>query len=162
MLPGDTGTFLYTMPVVIGCSLVASRLVSMTFIPLLGYYLLKPKAEPTIEERRRSGFAAAYYRLGSWAIDHRWAFLGGSLAILTLGGVFMSQLKTQYFPKDLQYLSYVDVWLPEDAPVSATGRIAADVEVAVQRVANEYAEHHAKNGEEPRRILKSLTTFVGG
>ena len=31
-LSGDTGRFLYSMPVVIGCSLVASRLVSMTFI----------------------------------------------------------------------------------------------------------------------------------
>ena len=52
------GAFLYSLPVVIGCSLVASRLVSMTFIPLLGYYLLRPKAEPSIEERRKSGFAA--------------------------------------------------------------------------------------------------------
>ena len=65
LLPGDTGTFLYSLPVVIACSLVASRLVSMTFIPLLGYYLLRPQAEPSIEERRKSGFAAAYYRVGA-------------------------------------------------------------------------------------------------
>jgi multidrug efflux pump subunit AcrB len=52
LLPGDTGTFLYSLPVVIGCSLIASRLVSMTFIPLLGYYLLTPKLEPTVEQRR--------------------------------------------------------------------------------------------------------------
>jgi multidrug efflux pump subunit AcrB len=43
---GDTGRFMYSLPIVIGASLVASRLVSMTFIPLLGYYLLRPKAEP--------------------------------------------------------------------------------------------------------------------
>ena len=85
ILPGDTGVFLYTMPVVIACSLVASRLVSMTFIPLLGYYLLRPKAEPTIEERRKSGFAAAYYRIGSLAIERRWAFLA-SFVLIALGG----------------------------------------------------------------------------
>src|SRR6185312_2438006 len=90
-LPGDTGTFLYSLPVVIGCSLVASRLVSMTFIPLLGYYLLRPKREPSLDERRKTGFAAAYYRVGRAAIDHRWAFLAGSLVILALGVVFMSQ-----------------------------------------------------------------------
>src|SRR5581483_5947952 len=57
-LSGDSGTFMYSLPIVITCSLVASRIASMTFIPLLGYYLLKPKAEPTLEERRKSGFAA--------------------------------------------------------------------------------------------------------
>jgi multidrug efflux pump subunit AcrB len=159
MLPGDTGVFLYTMPVVIACSLVASRLVSMTFIPLLGYYLLRPKAEPTIEERRKSGFAAAYYRIGSLAIEHRWSFLAASLVLIALGGVFMGQLKTQYFPQDLQYLSYVDVWLPEDAPASTTGRVAQEVEASIQRVADAYAKEH---GRESTHVLKSLTTFVGG
>src|SRR5262249_30971922 len=69
-LPGDTGTFIYSLPIVITCSLVASRLVSMTFIPLLGYYLLRPKAEPSLEERRKKGFAAFYYRIGTAAIEH--------------------------------------------------------------------------------------------
>src|SRR5215472_7436234 len=45
MLSGDMGKFIYSLPIVLACSLVASRLVSMTFIPLLGYYLLKPKPE---------------------------------------------------------------------------------------------------------------------
>ena len=148
MMPGDTGTFLYSLPVVIGCSLVASRLVSMTFIPLLGYYLLRPKAEPTIEERRRSGFAAAYYRVGRMAIAHRWVFLAGAMAFLVLGGGIASQLKTQYFPKDLQYLSYVDVWLPEDAPLSATQQATGEAEAIIREVAGDR--------------LHSLTTFVGG
>ena len=162
VLPGDPGQFVYSLPVVIGSSLVASRVVSMTFIPLLGYYLLRPKAEPSIEERRKSGFAAAYYRVGKAAIRHRWAFLAGSLAFIVLGGVFASQLRTQFFPVDLQYLSYVDVWLPEDAPVAATDRVARQVEDTVRRVAAEYAKEHAEGGERPREILKSLTTFVGG
>jgi len=150
-IPGDTGKFLYSMPVVIGASLVASRLVSMTFIPLLGYYILKPKAEATIEERRKSGFASAYYRFGRFAIEHRWAFLAASLLILVAGGWFGKQLKPQYFPKDLQYLSWVDVWLPEDAPLSATRQATDEVEAVIREVTSEH-----KIG------LKSLTTFIGG
>jgi multidrug efflux pump subunit AcrB len=161
-LPGDPGKFIYSLPVVIGCSLVASRVVSMTFIPLLGYYLLRPKAEPTMDERRTCGFAAWYYRVGSAAIQHRWAFLAGSLVILALGGVFGSRLKTQFFPPDLQYLSYIDVWLPEDAPVSATNRVAVQVEAAVRRVVDAYAQTHSEDPAHPRQLLKSLTTFVGG
>jgi multidrug efflux pump subunit AcrB len=147
-ISGDTGKFLYSMPVVIGASLVASRIVSMTFIPLLGYYILKPKGEPTIEERRKSGFAAAYYRFGRMAIRHRWAFLSAMVLFLT-GGVFIArQLPTQFFPKDLQYLSWVDVWLPEDAPLAATQHATAEAEAVVREVAGDK--------------LKSLTTFVGG
>jgi multidrug efflux pump subunit AcrB len=142
-LPGDSGTFLYSLPVVIGSSLVASRVVSMTFIPLLGYYLLRPGVEASIEARRTSGFAAWYYRVGRAAIRHRWAFLAASAVVLALGGFFMSRLKTQFFPVDLQYLSYVDVWLPEDAPVAATSRVADEVEGVVRRVADDYAREHA-------------------
>jgi multidrug efflux pump subunit AcrB len=161
-LPGDTGKFLYSLPVVIGSSLVASRVVSMTFIPLIGYYLLRPKAEPTLEERRKSGFAALYYKVGAFSIKHRWAFLSASLLVIASGGFFMSQLKTNFFPQDLQYLSYVDVWLPEDAPVAATNRIALQVESAVRREADKYALQHAEDTAHPAPLLKSITTFVGG
>ena len=158
---GDTGAFLYSMPVVITCSLVASRLASMTFIPLLGYYMVKPKKEVPISERRKKGFAAWYYRVGTAAINHRWKVLAGSLVFLALGVFFMSQLKTQFFPKDLSYLSYVDVWLPEDAPLEATNRATIRAEAVIRDVFKEYGDRHAEDGE-PRELLRSLTTFVGG
>src|SRR5688572_32014457 len=74
----------------------------------------------------------------------------------------MSQLKTNFFPQDLQYLSYVDVWMPEDAPVAATNRVALQVEGIVRRVADEYSKAHAEDQEHPTPLLKSITTFVGG
>src|SRR6201988_2618672 len=161
IIKGSTGEFIYTLPFVIACSLVASRLVSMTFIPLLSYYLLKPKFEMPIAERRKKGFAAKYYQLGTWAINHRWKVMAGALLFLIGGGVFMSQLKTQFFPKDLSYLSYVDIWLPADAPLSATSEAAAHSEEIIREVINEYGQHHSEDGK-PKEMLKSLTTFVGG
>jgi multidrug efflux pump subunit AcrB len=163
LIPGDTGQFLYSLPVVIGCSLVASRLVSMTFIPLLGYYLLKPKLEPTIEQRKQSGFASLYYRFGQFAIQRRWAFLTGLTVVVIGGGLALgAQLKTQYFPTDLQYLSYVDVWLSEDAPLSATQETTEQVEAIIRRVAAEYGQHHRDDNGGTREVLRSLTTFIGG
>ena len=82
LLSGNTGQFLYSLPVVMTCSLVASRLVSMTFIPLLAYYLLRPKAEESAREKRSHGFAALYYRVGRFAIRHRKLALLSSLLIL--------------------------------------------------------------------------------
>src|SRR6201988_1118779 len=161
IIKGSTGEFIYTLPVVIACSLVASRLVSMTFTPLLSDYLLKPKFEMPIAERRKKGFAAKYYQLGTWAINHRWKVMAGALLFLFCGGGFFLQLKTQFFPKDLSYLSYVDIWLPADAPLSATSEAAAHSEEIIREVINEYGQHHSEDGK-PKEMLKSLTTFVGG
>jgi multidrug efflux pump subunit AcrB len=157
LLAGATGQFIYSLPVVLTCSLVASRLVSMTFIPLLSYYLLRPKKELPIEERRKKGFASFYYRVGTAAIDHRWKVMAASLAFLALGALLMSQLKTQFFPKDLSYLSYVDVWLPEDAPLQATNETAALTEQVIRDTIKQYGQSHGKGD-----MLQSLTTFAGG
>ena len=99
LLSGSTGQFLYSLPITIACSLIASRLASMTFIPLLGYYLLRPKAEQPIEERRKHGFAAAYYRVGKFAIAHRWPVLIASFGVLALGGFFGKSLKAAVLPE---------------------------------------------------------------
>jgi len=84
-----------------------------------------------------------------------------SLVFLALGGFFASQLKTQFTPKDLSYLSYIDVWLPEDAPLSATREVADRAEAITRRVIDEYGKAHAEEGK-PLDLLESLTTFVGG
>ena len=130
----------------------------MSFIPLLGYYLLRPKPELPVEERRKKGFAARYYKLGLWAIEHRWKVLAGSVAVLVIGGVLMTQLKRQFFPKDLSYLSYIDVWLPEDAPFAETNQTAQQAEQVIRETVAQYAKEHKLDHE----ILQSLTTFVGG
>lgn len=150
-LSGSTGQFLYSLPITITCSLVASRLVSMTFIPLLGYYLLRPKAEPSVEQRRTKGFPAVYYRIGQFAIAHRWAVLFASFAVLAAGGYIGKSLKQQFFPKDLSYLAYIDINLPDDAPFALTDATAKQVE----RITQEFAA-------EQKRSLDSLAAFVGG
>lgn len=151
MLTGTMGQFLYSLPVVMTCSLVASRLVSMSFIPLLGYYVLRAQPEPSIEERRGRGFAARYYRLGQWAIQHRWLVLVGSMGVLIAGGFIGKALKQQFTPKDLSQLAFINIFLPEDAPFDLTNETAERVEQIAQEVA--VAE---------KRPLESMTSFVGG
>ncbi|HEY1251212.1 MAG TPA: efflux RND transporter permease subunit [Thermoanaerobaculia bacterium] len=161
-LTGDMGAFMKTLPIVIGCSLVASRLVSMTFIPLLGYYILRPKAEKPVEERRKSGFAAFYYRIGTWAIEHRRRVLAGALVLLVAGFYMASRLKEEFFPKDLSYLSFVDVWLPEDAPLLATRQAVDQVEDIIRETAARYGKEHADKHGKAKDVLHSVTAFIGG
>jgi len=166
MLTGSTGDFLHSLPIVMAGALLSSLLAAMTFVPLLGYYLLRaPKRpEPSMEEKRTRGFYGAYYRLAGKAIRWRWAVLGVSIVFLALGAIVASKLKSQFFPDDVQYWSYVDVWLPNDASLSATNEAAHRVESIVQQVADEYGRVHASkgNGAKSGELLESLTTFVGG
>jgi multidrug efflux pump subunit AcrB len=164
MLTGTTGEFLYSLPIVMTCALVASRLVSMTFIPLLGYYLLRPSKREvlTMEDKRKRGFTGFYYRLGQQAVRHRWIAFALSLVFLVGGGMLAHGLKTQFFPEDVQYLSFLDVWLPNDVPLFVTNQSALQVEAAVRGAAERYGAEHAGKDGKPRQVLKSLTTFEGG
>ncbi|MEB2363230.1 MAG: efflux RND transporter permease subunit [Bryobacterales bacterium] len=152
LVTGDNGRFLYALPVVMTCSLVASRIVSMTFVPMFGYYLLREKkTELTLAERRSRGFGAFYYRTGQWAIAHRWAVLGTFMLGLVVVGWLSAGLKQQFFPYERQYLSFVEVWLPQNSSISATAGVTRRAEEIIRKVAEE-------NG----RDLRSITSWVGG
>jgi multidrug efflux pump subunit AcrB len=160
-LPGDVGKFIFTLPIVLTCSLVASRLVSMTFIPLLGYYFLRPaKRELTLQERRTQGFGKYYQRVVGFAIDHRWLVLAASIVLLVGAFGMAGRLKQAFFPKDYSYLSYVNVWLPEDAPLGATAEVAREADEVIRRTLEQWAQLQPEYADKP--VLKSITTFVGG
>lgn len=163
LVSGTTGQFLYSLPVVLTISLVMSRIVSMSFIPMLGYYLLRPRrrAEPSPEVRRSRGFTGAYYRFTGAALDHRWLVFSASLVLMAAGVFAASGLRQQFFPTDHQYLSYVDVWLPEDATFTATNQAAEAAESIIRDVAAQYGRDHGSDGR-PREVLQYLSTFVGG
>jgi multidrug efflux pump subunit AcrB len=162
LLHGDTGQFIFSLPVVITCSLVASRIVSMTFVPFLGQMLLRKKAEKPINanERPHQGVARIFHQVIPWAIQHRKVVLAGSLLFLLFGGVLASRLNSAFFPYDLQYLSYADIWLPEGATFAETNAVSQQVEQIIQNVSAKYAKDSHRH-EPESSVLKSVTTFVG-
>jgi multidrug efflux pump subunit AcrB len=163
LVTGNTGEFLHSLPIVMTVALIASRLVSMSFLPLLGYYLLRPekKEEKTLEQRRNSGFFGLYARTAKYSIEHRWKFFAGSLVFLIVGGFIFSRLGTAFFPEDVQYWSYIDVWLPNDATLEATNQTARKVEQVVRERAEQFSKEHPSK-DHPGDVLRYITTFVGG
>lgn len=164
LLRGDIGQFIRSLPVVITCSLIASRIVSMTFVPLLGKLLLRRKqgagTPPLLSDKPQHGFANLYYGAGRWAIAHRKAVLASSLLLLLAGGLVVLRLNSSFFPYDLQYLSYADVWLPEGATFAETRAASEQVEDIIKSVSARYAADR-KRAHPGSPVLKSLTTFVG-
>ena len=96
-----------------------------------------------------------------WAIDHRYAVLLAAAAVLAAGVAAGPRLKTAFFPKDLSYLFYIDVWTPEDSSLSATNRTTVRVAEIVQQTAAEFEKEHP-HGKKDVPLLKSVSTFVGG
>jgi multidrug efflux pump subunit AcrB len=162
MLTGNTGQFLRSLPIVMTASLLCALVVSMTFIPLLGYYIQRPpkKKELSIEEKRERGFYGFYNRLVGRAIAHRWSVLLGSLVFLVVGAFVASHLKQQFFPEDVQYWFYLDVWLPNDVPLTATNDAAVKAEEVVRQVLADAGEHSPK--DKNQHNLTSITSFIGG
>ncbi len=184
-LKGDAGRFLFSLPVVMTCALAASRVVSLTFVPFLGQFLLRAAPEknppapnsggtnqggqprgaaPTSGSPRIGGgggnFQARYRRVVAGCIRHRKAFVGGSLLLLAAGGIGFAQLRQSFFPYDSQYLSYVEINLPEDASLAATDRVAARAERIIEDVTARAGVREGTPGH-PKRVLVSLAVFVG-
>jgi len=81
--------------------------------------------------------------------------------ILLAGADSLPAGSIDFFPKDLSYLSYLDVWLPEDAPLSATNESRSAAEEVVREAAQEYGKvHPGKMGSAVRSLNHSQ--FVGG
>src|SRR6266705_483512 len=163
MLSGNTGEFLRSLPIVMTTALLCALVVAMTFVPLLGYYIQRPpaKKESTLVEKRERGFYGFYSRLVSRAIQHRWSVLFGSFVFLLIGGFAASQLKSQFFPEDVQYWFYLDIWLPNDVPLSATNDTAMRAEQVVRKVIEATPEGGAKE-KGAEHLLTSVTSFIGG
>src|SRR5258706_14794752 len=142
------------MTTVLLCALV----VALPFGPRLGYYIQRPPArkESTIEEKRERGFYGFYNRLVGRAIHRRWSVLAGSFVFLLIGGFAASHLKSQFFPEDVQYWFYLDIWLPNDAPLSATNDTAMRAEQVVRKVVASAPEATKEKGTE--HLLTSITS----
>lgn len=163
MISGEIGQFIFSLPIVITCSLIASRIVSMTFVPLLGYYLLrapKPKADEGMA--KQAPIMAAYMKGGLWVLKNRLLIFATSVVLLIIGFNAMSSMKTAFFPNDLFRLCWVDVWLPDDAPLVATDQVAIKVEDVIKKTADEYAKELSTREGKNVDVLQSVTTFLGG
>jgi multidrug efflux pump subunit AcrB len=147
---GGAGEFIYSLPIVVTASLVASRIVSMTFIPLLAYYMLRGQKglEAGLSDGGKgSRFARMYNGFSEFCMDHKWAALASCLVVLGSAMSLMSKIGTNFFPKDLHNAFTVNLFLPEGTPIRQTKAEAMRAIEAIDKLA----------GEE----IDAYTTFVG-
>ncbi len=158
LLPSDVGAFVFALPVGVSLSLVASRVVSMTLVPLLGSYLLRGQKglEEGGEARRFPPFSwvdgalqwvlPRYRRLLESALDHPYRALGAGGAALLASFALVPFIGKQFFPSADRNQFLIEVKLPDAATVVQTRAAAAQVREALRN--------------DPR--VTSAAFFIGG
>jgi multidrug efflux pump subunit AcrB len=91
------------------------------------------------------------------AIKNRKKAFAISLGFFVLGGIIAFNMKSSFFPLDVQYLSYVDVWMPNESSLSATNETVLKTEQVIRETADKYAKDNNKDNP-----LESITSYVGG
>ena len=75
---------------------------------------------------------------------------------LAAGAFFVTHLHRQFFPRDNFYIAYVDIRLPEDAPLAQTERVAREADQVIREVTNALDHTHGTEAS-----LASITSFIG-
>ncbi len=157
-LPGDKGAFIWALPAVVTLALVASRLVSMTFVPLLGYYLLcgqqSWEAGPTVRafplfrpvDRALAALLPRYRRALERALERPGRVLLTAYGVLALSLGLAPFLGQQFFPPAERNQLLVDIELPGSASIVQTREVCREV----MRVLAEQPE------------IRSAAVFSGG
>lgn len=139
LLPGDKGAFILALPMVVTLALVSSRLVSVTFIPMLGYYLLRgqkgleaggevrpfPLLQPL--DRALAAVLPRYQALLESALRRPGRAVGLAYGLLAISFLLVPLFGKQFFPPAERNQLLIDVELPESASLTQTRAVCEDV-----------------------------------
>jgi len=124
LLTGDKGEFMKSLPAVITISLLAALLVSVTFTPLISYYVLRGQKGFDEGGEVRSFFLFRYvdqtlaavlphYRAAlEKSLKRPLLVLGAGYSVLALSCLLVPHLGSQFFPPAERNQLLVDVELP--------------------------------------------------
>lgn len=151
LLPGDKGVFMYGMPVVVSLALISAFIVSTTFVPLLGTYVLKGQKGLDEGGEVRSfflfkpidlainGVLPHYRRLLEFGLRHPLRTIAAVYLLFVLSLGLLPFFGRQFFPPADRAQFLVDIELPRNAAptqLSDTANHVARIIAAEQEVEN--------------------------
>ena len=145
LLPGDKGAYILGLPVVVTLALVSSRIVSMTFIPLLAYYVLRGQKGMEAGGEMRSFFLfkpidklliavlPRYKRVLQLALSHPFRAVGIAYGLLVASFGLTLFFGSQFFPPAERNQMLIDIELPESASLLQTRGVCQEVTEILKR-----------------------------
>ncbi|MCU0774927.1 MAG: efflux RND transporter permease subunit [Ideonella sp.] len=145
-----TGEYTFAIFAVTSAALVLSWIVSVYFVPYLGYRLLRRPPHAVAQggaphELFDTPFYSAFRRTVDWCVEHRWITIAMTLVVFGAGVVGMGKVQQQFFPDSSRPEILVDLWLPEGATFQESDAIARRFDARMREEAG----------------VESVTTWVG-
>jgi HAE1 family hydrophobic/amphiphilic exporter-1 len=144
LVGGLVGQLFAPFALTVTVALLASLLVSLTVVPVLAYWFLKPAGDGTdqsevrrrAEEREmRNPLQRAYLPLIRFATTRRWLTVGLGLLVFAITGWLGGQLKTNFFDQSGETTLTVTQKLPVGSSLATTDEAARKVEAILDQTA---------------------------
>ncbi|HQZ46540.1 MAG TPA: efflux RND transporter permease subunit [Usitatibacteraceae bacterium] len=120
----STGEYTFSIFAVATIALLVSWVVSVVFVPYLGYKLLpdfrRPGAVADEGAVYRKPFYLRFRRLVNWCVSHRWRVIGATAAAFALSVFGFRFVQQQFFPAASRPELIVDLRLAEGSSLMAT------------------------------------------
>jgi len=120
----STGEYTFSIFAVTTIALLVSWVVSVLFVPYLGYKLLPDFRKAGAHVNEAQVYARPFYRrfraVVSWCLEHRWLVIGATTAAFVLSLVGFRFVQQQFFPAASRPELIVDLRLPEGSSLAAT------------------------------------------
>ncbi len=134
-----TGEYTFAIFAVTSAALIISWVVSVYFVPYLGWKLLRTRqhaeGQPHEDELYNTPFYSRFRGVVDWCVQHRWITIGLTVASFALGIVGMGKVQQQFFPDSSRPELVVDLWLPEGSTLQQTEAVAQRFEARMMKEA---------------------------
>lgn len=121
----DVGEYCVSLFQVVSMTLLCSWILSLTFIPLLCYYFLKPKQKKQSFEGRFYSFYRAFL---VWGLKRRFLFVALTTAAFVAAIWAFRFVPNIFFPPNEREMLLVDFWLPYGTDARVTQERVAKLE----------------------------------
>lgn len=149
LIPGDTGRYIRSLPIVVSSTLVISLFVAMTITPMMCYVLLPERRKeesnaaanetnkantnsPNDEEFPRepisTGILGVYGRMMNWSLNHKFIVVLLAIVLLFASFSLLPVVGTAFFPRGLRNQFLIEVDLPAGSSIAHTDRIVYEIE----------------------------------
>ena len=144
-IEGLVGAFFLPFAMTISFALVASLVVALTAVPVLGAYLLRPGdlpegagEEDDIAFVHETWMQRAYTPVLRWVLAHKAATLGGTVVVIGLSLALLPFIPITLFPTDSARRLAIEMSLPPGTSVQQTLAEVMEIEDRVSDVAETY------------------------
>ena len=120
----STGEYTFSIFAVTTIALLVSWVVSVIFVPYLGYKLLPDFRKAGAHQHEHAVYQKPFYRrfrrVVAWCVEHRWIVIAATAAVFALSVFAFRFVQQQFFPAASRPELIVDLRLPEGASIPAT------------------------------------------